>query len=644
MSFSATVSRRGTAAVVTIDNPPVNALAAGVAEAVAEAVEAANADREVAFVVIMGAGKTFVAGADIRELALVAAGQMPPITLSAAFDRIEASAKPVIMAIHGSALGGGLELAMAGHYRVAAAAAKVGQPEVNLGLIPGAGGTQRLPRLCGIAKALELCVTGRAISAAEALDAGIIDRIVEGDLLDGAIEFGEGVTAPRPTREVAMPEPDAEAVEAARKDAAKRMRLQTAPVAAINAIEAASSLPLDKGLEYEKGLFEACLYGPQSKAMIHVFFAEREVSKIPGVVVDVALPPVGKAAVLGAGTMGRGIAMCFANAGIPVVLSDQTTEASSAALASIRETYETGVKKGKLSLAEMGKRLGLIRPGVALEGFDEADIVVEAVFEDLDAKQRVFTQLDAVAKPVAILATNTSTLDVDAIAGATSRPEWVCGFHFFSPAHIMKLLEIVRGRATSPAVMAAAMELGRRLKKVAVAAGNCPGFIGNRMFAPYREAAIRCVEQGASPWAVDEALTGWGMAMGPIRVGDLSGIDILREVRLAAGLAETVEDRLFAMGRLGEKTGQGWYRYAGGRKAEPDLEVEGLVRQYAAERGIRQRTFSDDEIVERCVEALRAEGLKILNEGMALRASDIDVVYVHGYGFPAWRGGPMFVG
>jgi len=302
------------------------------------------------------------------------------------------------------------------------------------------------------------------------------------------------------------------------------------------------------------------------------------------------------------------------------------------------------VKKGKLDSGEMEKRLEFIRPGASLDGFEEADIVVEAVFEDLGAKKRVFTQLDSVAKPGAILATNTSTLDVDAIAGVTSRPEWVCGFHFFSPAHIMKLLEIVRGRATSPEVMTAAMELGRRLKKVAVLAGNCPGFIGNRMFAPYREAAIRCVEQGASPWAVDEALTGWGMAMGPIRVGDLSGIDILREVRLAAGLNETVEDHLFAMDRMGEKTGRGWYRYADGRKAEPDPEVEELVRHYAAEHGIRQRTFSADVIVERCMAALRAEGVKVLAEGMVQRASDIDIVYVHGYGFPAWRGGPMFGG
>ncbi len=644
MSFSITVTRRGCVAVLTIDNPPVNALAAGVAEAVADGIEAANADPEVTSIVVTGAGRTFVAGADIREFGEIVAGLRPPITLSAAFNRVEASAKPVVMAIHGSALGGGLELAMAGHYRVAAAPAKVGQPEVNLGLIPGAGGTQRLPRLCGIAKALDLCVSGRAIPAAEALDAGVIDRIVEGDLIQGAVEFAKGVTVPRRTGEMAMPASDAEAVDAARKDAAKRMRLQTAPVAAINAIEAASRMGFAEGLEYEKGLFEACLQGPQSKALIHVFFAEREVSKIPGVVVDVALPPVGKAAVLGAGTMGRGIAMCFANAGIPVVLSDQTSEASSAALAAIRETYESSVKKGKMIPGEMENRLALIRPGVSLDGFDEADIVVEAVFEDLDAKKRVFTQLDAVARPGAILATNTSTLDVDAIAGVTSRPEWVCGFHFFSPAHIMKLLEIVRGRATSPAVMAAAMELGRRLKKVAVLAGNCPGFIGNRMFAPYREAALRCVEQGASPWAADEALTGWGMAMGPIRVGDLSGIDILREVRLAAGLDETVEDRLFAMGRLGEKSGQGWYRYADGRKAEPDPDIEDVVRQYAAERGIRQRAFSVDEIVERCMAALRAEGVKILAEGMALRASDIDIVYVHGYGFPAWRGGPMFAG
>ncbi|MBE0657303.1 MAG: enoyl-CoA hydratase/isomerase family protein [Bryobacteraceae bacterium] len=643
MAFKVTTFCQDGVAIVGIDSPPVNALAAGLAEMVADIVEEVNEAEPVKAIVVVCAGKTFVAGADIRELGETAAGRMGPITLSAAFNRIEASAKPVVMAIHGTALGGGLELAMAGHYRIALSSAKVGQPEVNLGLIPGAGGTQRLPRLCGIAKALDLCVSGRTITAAEALEAGIIDKVVEKDLVDEAVAYAASLGQVRRTGAVALPAADPEAVEAARKGAARRMRGQTAPLAVIEAIEASSRLEFAEGLDEEKRLFEQCLYGPQSKALMHVFFAEREVGKIPGAAVE-ALPAVEKAAVLGAGTMGRGIAMCFANAGIPVRLSDQTEAALDAAMAAIRETYEAGVKKGKLSEADVEVRLALIHPSASLDGFDEAGIIVEAVFEDLEAKQRVFTQIDEVARPGAILATNTSTLDIDEIATATSRPERVCGFHFFSPAHIMRLLEIVRGRATSPEVLTAAMELGKRLRKTAVLAGNCPGFIGNRMFAPYRDAAIRCVEQGASPWAVDEALTGWGMAMGPIRVGDLSGLDILREVRIAAGLAGTVEDRLIAAGRLGEKTGRGWYSYAAGRKAEPDSEVEEAVRAYAGEMGIEQRAFTADEIVERCVSALRMEGRKILDEGMALRAGDIDIVYIHGYGFPAWRGGPMFSG
>lgn len=644
MAFKITTFCEDTVAVVGIDNPPVNALASGLAEAIAEAVEMAASSERITAIVVICAGKTFVAGAEIKEFGEIVAGRMPPITLAEAFARIESCAKPVVMAIHGSALGGGLELAMSGHYRIALASAKVGQPEVNLGLIPGAGGTQRLPRLCGAAKAAEIITTGRPMTAAEALEAGIIDRIVDEKLLDAAVDYAKTLTSPRRTSELPAPSPDPDALTAARKDATKRMRHQTAPLAAVDALEASTRLDFAGGMAEEKRLFESCLYGPQSKALIHAFFAERELARIPFISNDLPFEPVRLAAILGAGTMGRGIAMCFANAGLPVTISDQTNQAVEAAMVAIRETYETGVRKGKLTAGDLDNRLALIRPGIGLDGFETADIIVEAVFEDLDTKKRVFTQLDQIAKPGAILATNTSTLDVDAIAAVTKRPEWVCGFHFFSPAHIMKLLEIVRGKSTKPEVLASAMDLGKRLRKVAVLAGNCPGFIGNRMFAPYREAAIRCVEQGASPWAVDEALTDWGMAMGPIRVGDLSGIDILREVRLAAGLAESVEDQLFTMGRLGEKTGQGWYRYPDGRKAEPDPAVEALVREYALSHGITQRTFSPEEIAESCIGALRAEGAKILAEGMALRASDIDMVYIHGYGFPAWRGGPMFDG
>lgn len=628
--------------IVTVDHPPVNALSPGVPEGIAAAVEQAQADDAIRAIVVIGAGRTFVAGADIRELSRIATGESGPITLNRDFNQIEQSAKPVVMALHGTPLGGGLELAMAGHYRIAAPATQMGQPEVKLGLIPGAGGTQRLPRLCGIEKALELCVFGESIGAAEALRLGIIDVIAEGELLPAAVAFARRVSGPRRTCDrTAAPAEDA-VVERIRKDALKRFRGQTAPRAAIHAVTGAAHLSFADGLEHERRIFEECLHGPQAAALIHAFLGEREVARIPFLPKGLDPIPVSAAAVLGAGTMGRGIAMCFANAGIPVRLSDQSESQVDHAREAIRGIYASSVKKGRMSEAELVRRIGRITFQTDTDGFDSADVLVEAVFENLDLKRRVFTELDRVAKPGAILASNTSSVDIDALAAATSRPEWVIGLHFFSPAHHMRLLEVVRGAKTSPRLIQAAMELGKRLKKVAVLSGNTPGFIGNRMFMPYREAAIRCVEEGATPAQVDQALVDWGMAMGPLAVGDLSGIDIFYHIRREAKLGSSFEDCLYQKGRYGQKTRAGWYLYPDGRTPQPDPVVETLAREYAAQNCVPQRTFSSDEIVGRCLGALRAEGQRILDEGIALRPVDIDMVYVHGYGFPAWRGGPMF--
>jgi len=605
-------TRRGGVLVLTVDNPPVNALDREVLEALAAAVERAAADGSVQAVVLAGAGKNFIAGADISLFPRIAAGEIPPVPWQESMNRVEACSKPLIAAIHGAALGGGLETAMACHYRIASRAAQVGQPEVKLGLIPGAGGTQRLPRLAGVGKAMEMCAFGEPLGAEAALEAGIVDRVVEGDPVEAAVEFALSSPPVRRTRDLqeklCSPEEAESLADFFRQSARKRMPHQKAPEAAIEAVAAAARLPFEEGLAAERRLFEQCLHGEQAKALIHVFFAERATAKVPELASLPAPPPVRRAAVIGAGTMGSGIAVCFANAGIPVSLADASPEALERGLAGIRRQYESAVKKGRLDEAGLNQRLALIRAAESLEdAVAEADAVVEAVFEDPAVKQEVFRAIDAAARPGALLATNTSTLDIDEIAAATKRPESVLGLHFFSPAPVMRLVEVVRGGATAPEALAAALELARRLRKIPVLAGNCFGFIGNRMFLPYRTQAVAIAEQGGVPHIPPSAF----------------------------------EDELPRLGRLGQKSGFGWYRYDENRRPQPDPELLRLLREYAAARGIEQRSWSAEQIRERTLLALLNEGARVLDEGMALRPADIDVVFVHGFGFPAWRGGPM---
>ena len=643
-------------AVITIDNPPVNALSPGVPEGIAEAIAQIDSDPEVKAAVLMGAGRTFVAGADIREFGKLTSGKPRGAGLLPLLLSIENCTKPVVMAIHGMAFGGGLELAMAGHYRVAVADAQVGQPEVKLGLIPGAGGTQRLPRLAGVVKALEMCSEGKPIGAAEALKFGIIDRVIEGDLLTGAVAFAREVSGklkPK-TRErsekLGAAEQNASAVETARENARKKQRGFHAPLAAIDAIEAATKLPFEEGCRVEQKLFSECLFSDQSKALIHVFFGEREVAKIPDIPKDTAALPIRRAAVVGAGTMGGGIAMVFANAGIPVLLKELDQPALEQGMANIRKNYSSSVQRGRMTQAEMGARLALITPTLSYDKFADADMVVEAVFEGMTLKKQVFQELDRVCKPGAILATNTSTLSIDAIASVVVRPDAVIGTHFFSPANIMRLLEVVRGKETSKNVIATCMQLSKKLGKIAVLVGNCRGFVGNRMFGPYRREAQFLVEEGAGVEAVDRALVEFGMAMGPLSTGDLAGLDVGWRIRKQyrhlekPGVRQPVaEDRLCEIGRFGQKTQAGWYRYDENRHAVPDPEVTALVRKWSAEAGIAQRQqIPAAEIVDRCIYALVNEGARILEEGFALRAVDIDIIYLNGYGFPAYRGGPMW--
>jgi 3-hydroxyacyl-CoA dehydrogenase len=656
MSELVQLIKAGDVAIITIDNPPVNALSPGVPEGIAEAVEQMASERSVTAGVVIGRGRTFVAGADIRELEKMASGKSPRgAGLLPLLRKIEDCPKPIVMAIHGTAFGGGLELAMAGHYRVARPEAQLGQPEVKLGLIPGAGGTQRLPRLVGVAKAVEMCATGNPIRAREAVEIGLVDRIIPDDLREGAIRFAREVAGrPGPkARErndkLGTPGQNASVFQQARESVRRKQRGMIAPLAAIEAVEAATRLPFEEGCQQEQKLFIECLHSDQAKALIHVFFGEREVSKIPDVPKDIQTIPVTRAAVVGAGTMGGGIAMVFANAGIPVLLKEVNRTALDQGLAKIRKNYLGSVERGRFTKQFAEERLGLIEPTLTYSGFEMADMVIEAVFESMALKKEVFAELDKVSKAGAILASNTSTLSIDEIAGTTSRPESVIGTHFFSPANVMRLLEIVRGGKTSREVIATTMELAKRLGKVGVLVGNCRGFVGNRMFHPYVREAIFLVEEGASVEAVDKALYDFGMAMGPLAVGDLAGLDVGWRIRQEYRHLEKpgirrpmAADRLCEMGRFGQKTGAGWYRYDEQRRPIPDPEVARLVREWAAEAGIPQRRIEAQEIVDRCVYALVNEGARILEEGYALRAADIDVIYTNGYGFPAYRGGPMW--
>jgi 3-hydroxyacyl-CoA dehydrogenase len=648
------ISKDNDVAIITIDNPPVNALSPGVPEGIGAAIDGMNGDPAIKAAVLIGGGRTFVAGADIKEFGKTTSGA-PRRSLLPLLRQIEDSAKPVVMAIHGTAFGGGLELAMAGHYRLASSTAQVGQPEVKLGIIPGAAGTQRLPRLVGVAKAVEMCAEGKPVSAGEAAALGLIDALIEGDLLVGAITFARQVAdKPTPktrerTNKLGTAAENAAIFSAARNAAAKKQRGLKAPLAAIDAVEAATSLAFEEGCRVEAELFQQCLFSNESKALIHVFFGEREAAKIPDVPKETPVIPVNRVAVVGSGTMGGGIAMVFANAGIPVLLKDVDQAALDAGMAKILKNYASSVQRGRFSQSFVDQCLKRITPVLSYDEFSSVDMVVEAVFEGMALKKAVFADLDRACRRGAILASNTSTLNIDQIAESTSRPEMVIGTHFFSPANVMRLLEIVRGKASSKEVIATCMRLSKQIGKIGVLVGNCRGFVGNRMFGPYRREAQFLVEEGAEVEAVDKALVDFGNAMGPLATGDLAGLDVGWRIRKEyrqlekPGIREPfAEDRLCEMGRYGQKTGKGWYRYGENRQATSDPEVTALVRKWSAEARIPQRQISPEEIVDRSVFALVNEGARILEEGYALRAADIDIIYLNGYGFPAYRGGPMW--
>jgi 3-hydroxyacyl-CoA dehydrogenase len=643
--------------VITVENPPVNALSSTVLNQLESCLLVTEKDPAVQALVLIGGGRTFIAGADINEFVDVLAGRRSLVDLHPFLARMEDSPKPIVAAIHGSALGGGLELAMAAHYRVATPDAQVGQPETRLGIIPGAGGTQRLPRLVGVVKAAEMCALGSPLKAPAAFELGILDEIITGELLAGAITFAKKkVRLGRPhskTRDrsdkIGSAADHASELVALRAEVRKSRKNLNAPQAAIDAVEAAAALPFDEGCRNERRIFDQCLFSSEARALIHAFFAERAVSKIPGLRTAEPIAVVKQAAIIGAGTMGAGIAMCFANAGIPVRLTDRDSAALERGMRNIRQNYDNSVKRGRISGEVSEQRQKLIRSDLGYDGFENADIIVEAVFENLALKKQIFAALDAVAKADCILASNTSTLSIDEIALAMSRPAHVVGLHFFSPANVMRLVEVVRGQATSPEVIAAAMALAKRLGKVGVLVGNCFGFVGNRMMFPYMREAQFLVEEGATPEQVDAALTDFGMAMGIFAVDDMAGIDVAWRVRQEFRHLEQpgvrkplVADQLYAMNRLGQKTGKGWYRYAEDRKPIPDPEVHSLIEKTAREAGIARRKISNEEIVERTIFAMINEGVRILDEGYALRAGDIDTIYLNGYGFPNYRGGPMW--
>lgn len=636
--------------VITINNPPVNALSQPVREGLKGTIEKAQHDESEALIIICE-GRTFIAGADISEF-----GKMPmEPSLPDVVNLIEASAKPVIAAIHGTALGGGFEVALSCHYRIALPSAKVGLPEVKLGLLPGAGGTQRAPRLAGVKNALDLMTSGQPMKAAKAQSIGLIDALIEGDLLTGAIEFANALLVDKPEiRRVGDMTIDPARIEPGLFDAyrarlAKRTRGQIAPQKIVACVEAAVSHPINKGLELERKMFVECLLSPESQGLRHLFFAERKAAKIDGLPKDTRVKAIQSVGIIGGGTMGGGIAMNFANAGIPVTLLEINEQALQRGRDIIANNYGKTVNKGKLSEAEAEKRLGMIRGTTSYGDLAEVDLVIEAVFEDLSIKQTVFKELDAVCKPDAILASNTSYQDIDAIAAVTRRPQDVIGLHFFSPANVMKLLEVVRGDKTSDEVLATAMGLAKQINKVPVLSRVCYGFIGNRMLRPYAREAQLCLIEGATPEQIDRVMENWGMAMGPLAVGDLAGIDIGYKAR--QGLSEEqkgdprsycIADRLVEMGRLGQKTGAGYYQYDPTTRARSsDENVLGIIEEEAEKQGVLRRAISDDEILNRLTLALINEGFKILEEGIAQRSSDIDVVYAFGYGFPPHRGGPM---
>ena len=631
--------------VVTLNSPPVNALSSNVRDGLKGGFEAALADDAAKAIVLICNGRTFIAGADISEFGRASKGA----SLFEVQATMENSTKPVVAAIHGTALGGGLEVALVCNYRVAVPSAKLGLPEVKLGLLPGAGGTQRLPRIVGPEKALEMVTSGAPVSAKEALASGLIDEIAPEDGLRAtAIGFARKVVAEgRPLKKVRDLSDKVEAFrgkpevfEAFRKANARKFRGFEAPEANIKTIEAAVNLPFEEGIKAERELFMPLMMGSQSAAQRYYFFAERQVAKVPGLDEKAPMIPVTKVGIIGAGTMGGGIAMNFANAGIPVTLVETKQEALDRGLATIGKNYEQTAKRGRMTMEQVEQRKGLLTGTLDLEKLADCDLVIEAIFENMDVKREVFAKLDAICKPGAILATNTSALNIDEIARATSRPEAVIGLHFFSPANVMKLLEVVRADKTSMPVIATSMALGKKIGKIAALVGVCPGFVGNRILGARQRQANAMVLEGAMPWQIDKVLYDFGFPMGPFAMSDLAGLDIGWNKDASKG--ETLRDRLCELDRRGQKTGAGFYDYDEARNAKPSPVVEQMIRDFTAEKGVNVRDFTDEEILDRCVLPMINEGAKILAEGMAARASDIDVIWVNGYGWPVYRGGPMF--
>ena len=642
----------GDIGVVTIDNPPVNALGPGVRNGIVEALERGEADPKVKAMVMIGAGRSFIAGADIRQF-----GKPRPTSKRPTYEVLDGASKPVVAAIHGYALGGGLEHALACHYRIAVPEAKVGLPEVLIGILPGGGGTQRLPRLIGPKAAMEMIVSGRHVPAPEAKALGIVDEIVPGnDLRSEAIAYARKVATKRPLPRVrdkadklAEAKADPGMFEAMRKSIARKARNQKAPFHSIDCVEAAATKPFDEGIAIERRLFADLENSEEAKALRYAFFAEREVAKIPGQSKDMVLPEIKTAAVVGAGTMGGGIAMSFADHGFPVKLLDSSREVVDRGLARIRNNYAVSVKRGSLTQQEMDERMALIEPVDTYETIGDCDAVIEAVFERMPVKKEVFARLDEVMKPGALLLTNTSALDIDEIANVTKRPEVVAGTHFFVPANVMKTFEVVNAAKTSPVTLAAAMKLGRDIGKVSAYAGNCDGFVANRTRIPFNLEQGLMIEEGALPEQVDKVMVEFGYPVGPFAVNDMSGLDISYDTRKRRAAADPsyrglpITDRLVEMGRLGQKTGKGWYRYEkGDRTPIVDPETHAIIKEVAKERGFEQRTFTDQEVLRRLLFSSVNEACKILEEGKALRASDIDVMWLNGFGFPRYRGGLMY--
>ena len=635
-------------AVLTLNSPPVNALSANVREGLHDGVKSAIEDTDVDAIVIICEGRTFIAGADITEF-----GQAPKgPSLYDVQDMIENSTKPVVAAIHGTALGGGLEVALTCHYRIAVPSAKCGLPEVNLGLLPGAGGTQRLPRIVGATKALVMMTSGEHVPADQCLSMGLVDEMAEeGKLLEGAVSFAETIVSEkRPLVKVRDAEDKISADKGNdalfadfRKSIARKTRGFLAPEYNIQCIEAAVNKPFDEGIKVEQELFMKLMTGTQSAAQRYMFFAQRQVTKIPDIEADTEVKDINSVGVIGAGTMGGGISMNFANVGIPVTIVEQSQERLDKGLGIIRKNYENSAAKGRITEAQVEERMNLIEGKTSIEALDSQDMIIEAVFENMDLKKDIFKQLDGICKEGAILASNTSALDVNVIAAETNRPEDVIGLHFFSPANVMRLLEIVRGEKTSKSVVASSLAIAKKIQKIAAVVGVCPGFVGNRILAQRQREANKLILEGALPWDIDDALFDFGFPMGPFAMSDLAGLDI--GWNKDTSKSETLRDVLCEAGRLGQKSGKGFYIYDENRNKSPDPEVEALIRKFGEERQIRMRDdITKEEILERCLYPMVNEGFKILEEGMAIRASDIDIVWTNGYGWPVYEGGPMFYG